>query len=250
MDSSDSTNAGDVNSSKSFPERFAGVFIEPRETFADIVRRPDFLWPLVLLVIAGIAVTETMLAKIGVERFVRNSLEQSGQAARLSAEQLEQAVRQAALAASISVHAGGILGAAVYTLIIAAIGLALLNGIFGAQLKFKTVFSVSCYANLPGLLGSLMALALILFGDPENFNLENPVPSNLGFFLDPRETSKPLLVLTSSYDIFTLWILSLVGIGLSEAAGRKVGAWSIFLVYFGLWTVWVLGKVGIVMLTS
>ena len=89
-----------------------------------------------------------------------------------------------------------------------------------------------------------MVLPMILFGDVEHFNPNNPAPTNLGFFLNPLETSKPLLSLASSFDLFTIWFVILLGIGFSQATGGKVKARSVFLVYFGLWMVWVLGKVG------
>jgi len=90
-----------------------------------------------------------------------------------------------------------------------------------------------------------MALAMILFGDLEHFNPENPSPTNVGFFLNPLETSKPLLTFASSFDLFTIWFVVLLGIGFSQATGGKVKALSMSLVYFGLWTIWVLGKVGL-----
>jgi hypothetical protein len=249
MDSSTPTDTGGTPAPMSFPARLAGVFIEPGDTFADIVRRPDFVWPLVVGVVSVVTLAETMLAKIGMERIIRNSLEQGGQAARMSPEQLDQAVSQGATVGSIFAHIGGLLGPPIYLLIVAAIGLAILNSFFGSELKFKTVFSVTCYSNLVAVLGVLMSLAVILFGDVERFNPQNPAPTNIGFFLNPLETSKPLLALTSSYDVFTIWFLALLGVGLSEASGRKVKALSIFLVYFGLWSVWVLGKVGFAALT-
>ncbi len=133
-------------------------------------------------------------------------------------------------------------------LVIAALGLLILNAIFGAQLNFAKVFAVTCYANLVGLLGAIMAVTVILFGDPEHFNPQNPMPSNLGFFLNPVETSKPGMALAGSLDLFTVWFMALLGIGLSEATGRKVKALSIFLCYLGLWLVWVLAKIGLSLL--
>ena len=65
---------------QSFPERLMGVFISPAETFADVARKPDFLAPLILGVLGAIAITETMLWKIGMERIVRTSIEQSSRA--------------------------------------------------------------------------------------------------------------------------------------------------------------------------
>ena len=250
MNSTSPTDAAPAPSSMSFPARFAGIFLEPRETLADVVRAPDFIWPLAVSVISGVVLTETMLAKIGMDRIIRNQLEQGGQASRMTPEQLEQAVNQGASIAGIIAHVMGVIAAPIVLLIFAAIGLLVLNSFFGAQAKFKTVFSVTCYSQLVGVLGVLMGLAVILFGDAERFNAQNPMPTNLGFFLNPLETSKPLLALAGSVDIFTTWGLILLAIGLSEASARKVTAKSVFLVYLGLWAVWIVGKVGIAALTS
>ena len=89
-----------------------------------------------------------------------------------------------------------------------------------------------------------MAVAVILFGDPDHFNPESPVPSNVGFFLNPREVSKPLYSLASSADIFSIWLLILMAVGLAEGTGRKVKPLSIFLAYAGFWVIWILVKVG------
>ena len=93
-----------------------------------------------------------------------------------------------------------------------------------------------------------MAVAVILFGDPDHFNAQNPVPANVGFFLNPREVSKPLYSLASSADIFTIWLLILMAVGLAEGTGRKVKPLSIFLVYAGFWVIWILVKVGLAMI--
>ncbi len=232
----------------SFLQRCAGVFFSPRETFADIARRPDFIGPLVISILASLGLTETMLARIGIERIVRMSIERSTRASSMSPQQIEQAVDQGAKVGAVLAHLGGLLGPAVVLLVIAGLGLLILNAIFGAQLNFASVFAVTCYANLVGLLGAMMAVTVILFGDPEHFNPQNPMPSNLGFFLNPVETSKPLMALAGSLDLFTVWFMALLGIGLSEATGRTVKALSIFLSYLGLWLVWVLAKMGLSLL--
>ena len=233
---------------QSFPERLMGIFISPAETFADVARKPDFLAPLILGVLGAIAVTETMLWKIGMERIVRTSIEQSGRASSMSPEQMDQAVRQGARIGAIFAHIGGIVGAPIVLLVLAGLGLLIVSLIFGAQTKFKTVFSLICYANLVSLLGSLMAAAVILFGDPDHFNPQNPVPSNVGFFLNPREVSKPLYSLASAADIFSIWLLILIAVGLAEGTGRKVKPLSIFLVYAGFWVIWILVKMGLAMI--
>ena len=233
---------------QSFPERLMGIFISPVETLADVARKPDFVAPLILGVLGAIAVTETMLWKIGMERIIRTSIEQSGRASSMSPEQMDQAVHQGARIGGILAHLGGIVVPPIALLILAGLGLLIVNLILGGQTKFKTVFSLICYANLVSLLGSLMAVAVILFGDPDRFNAQNPVPTNVGFFLNSREVSKPLYAMASSADIFTIWLLILVAVGLAEGARRKVKPLSIFLVYAGFWVVWILVKAGLAMI--
>ena len=57
-----------------------------------------------------------------------------------------------------------------------------------------------------------------------------------------------MLTLAGSLDLFSFWSLAMLGIGFSQAAGGKVGAGKIFLIFLGLWLAWVLVKVGLVAL--
>jgi hypothetical protein len=234
----------------SFPERLMGVFISPGETFADVARKPGFWAPLITLVVAAVAVTETMLWKIGMERIVRTQIEQSNRASSMSPEQIDQAVRQGAKFGAIIAHIAGLLRVPIVLLILAGLGILVVNLIFGARTNFKTVFSLVSYANLVSLLGSLMAIAVIFFGDPEQFNSGNPVPSNVGFFLRPTQVSKPLYAVASSADFLTVWMVILLGVGLSKGTAGKVKPTSIILVFVGLWILWILAKVGLSMIGS
>jgi len=228
--------------------RFLGVVFSPALTFADIVRRPDFLAPLITVVVAAVVAAEVVLWKVGMEQIIRISLEQSRRSAQMSAEQIEQAVQQGVRFGYVFAHVGAVLGEPVILLIVAGLGLAIINGIFGGQLNFKTAFSVACYAGLVSVLPALMTMVIVLFGNLEEFNPQTPVPTNIGFFLNPMETSPALYALARSADLFTFWFLALVSMGLSEAASRKVK--TILFVYLGLWVVWTLAKMGFAMLAG
>jgi len=233
---------------KSFFERLVGVFVSPGATFADIARKPNFFAPLIVSILATMAVFETMLAKIGAERIVRQSLEQSGRASNMSPDQMQQALEQGAKFTGIFMHLTGLLLAPILLLVVAGVGLLIMNAIFGSRLKFKTAFSVTAYAYLVNLLGVIIALVMILVADPEQFNTQNPAPTNLGFFFNPRETSKPMLSLLGSLDIFSIWLITLLGIGFSEAVSRKVKPTTISLCFAVAWAIWVLAKMGLSML--
>lgn len=229
---------------QSFVSRFVGVFFSPGETFDDVVRKPDVLAPLAVGILTAVAFTEVMLSKIGMERIVRAQLEQSGRLSSMSPDQVEQAISQGAKFGGIISHVFGVLGVPIFMLILAAVGLGIVNLIFGAKAKFSTAFSIACYANLVGVLGGILGIVMMLFGDPEHFNVNAPVPTNMGFFLDQAHASKPLFALASSIDLFTLWFMVLLGIGFAAATQRKAKSTSVFLVFFGLWALVVLAKVG------
>jgi hypothetical protein len=233
---------------KSFLQRLVGVYVSPGSTFADVARRPDFLVPLIIAILAYVTVTETLLARIGMARIVRQSIEQSSRGSTMSPEQMQQAVEQGAKYGAVIAHLSGVLGPPVVLLVMAGLGLLIMNAIFGSQLNFKTAFAVTCYANLVGVLGAVIALAMILLADPDQVNAQNVMPTNPGFFFNPRETSKPLLSLLNSLDIFSIWLIALLGIGFSAAVNRKVKPATISLCFGGLWAIWVLGKAGLAML--
>jgi hypothetical protein len=235
---------------QSFPERLMGVFISPGETFADVARKPDFWAPLITLILGSVAVVETMLWKIGMERIIRMQLAQSSRTANMSPEDLDKIVATQVKVGAIFAHVVGVVGPPIGLLVIAGIGILIVNVIFGARSRFKTVFSLVCYADLVTLLGAIMSIALMFFGDPDRFNSQNPVPGNIGFFLNPHDVSKPLYALASSADIFSIWLLILLGIGLSKGTGGKVKPTPIFLVFTGIWLLWVLAKVGLSMIGS
>ena len=229
----------------SFLSRALGVFISPGRTFESIVRRPDFLAPLIIEIVATVIVIEAMLEKIGAGRIIRQSLEMSGKASQMTPEQIDQAVQRVATFTAISMRVGSVLGPPVFLLIIAAVGLFTVNVIFGASANFKTCLSVVCYADLVLLVGVVLGLVMIFLGDVEQINPENFVPTTVGFFLNPRETSKPLYVIASSFDIFRVWFIILCSLGLSAATEKKVGTVAILLTYLGVWVLLVLGHAGV-----
>ena len=230
---------------KSSVSRMLGVFVSPGETFADVVRKPDFLAPLVVGILAMVAFSEVMLAKIGMERIVRMQLEQSGRVSSMTPDQVEQAVSQGAKFGAIITHAIGVLGAPIGILIIAAVGLGIANLIFGAKTNFRTAFSVTSYANMISVLGVLVGILVMLFGDPEHFNPNAPIPTSLAFFLDQAHTSKPLFALATSLDLFTFWFMAVLGIGFAATTDSRSKPVSVFLAFFVVWAVYVLAKVGL-----
>jgi hypothetical protein len=232
---------------KSFPARLVGVFFSPGDTFADIVRKPGFIAPLGLLVILSVAGTELFLAKIGMEPILRWAFEHNARTANMSPDDMQKMISRVVSIQTVIAHIAGVLWIPIVSLVVAGIGMAASNSLFGASIKFKTAFSVAAYAYLVNIVYSLMGAAMVFLGDPEHVisNPQNPTPTSLGFFLNPIDTSKPVMALGGSVEIFTFWYMALLGIGFSEASGKKAKATSVFLIFLGLWVIMALAKMGL-----
>lgn len=235
---------------KPFLARLIGVIVEPGETFEDIARKPDIWPPLILLVLVSVAVVETMLAKIGMEQIIMQTLKATGRANSMDPAQLSQAIERGARVGSVLMQASAVVGVPFFLLVVAGFGILVLNGLFGQHASFKQVFSATCYASLPRVVGAVMAMAVMFLGDVGSFNPQSPAPTNIGFFLNPLTTSHVISTLAGSVDIITLWFLVLLAIGLSRVAQNKVKTSSIFMTCFGAWILLVIVKVGFAMLTG
>jgi hypothetical protein len=221
--------------------RIFDVFLDPKKAFADIAERPRWVVPLVLVIVVALVYVYLFSQHVGWERFMRQTLETSSRAAQMSAEQREQAIAMQSKFAGIAGYAGVVLGVPITDLIIAGVLLGIANALFSASLRFKQVFAVVCYSGLPGLLFTGLAIAVMFLKNPEDFNLRNPLMFNPGAFMDPATASKFLYSLASSLDLFTLWTMLLMAVGLS-AAGRKFSFGSALTAILLPWGVMVLGK--------
>ncbi|MGH9470902.1 MAG: YIP1 family protein [Terriglobia bacterium] len=223
--------------------RFAGVFFDPVSTFASIVREPDFWTPLIALMAIAAAAAELILARVGMERIIRSSLEASGRAKGLSPEQIQKAVGAGARVGTVFAHLSFIT-VPIFLIIVAAVGMLILKAGFGLEIRFREAFSVTTYASLPNFLAGILGLVVIGLGDPAQFNPKNFIPASVGFFLSPQSVSPALYALATSLNLFTFWCMALLGIGFAATVGRKVRPRTIFFCFLGLWVVWTLLKTG------
>jgi len=221
--------------------RIAGVFLEPGKAFRDIAERPAWIAPLVLIIVFGLAYMFAFNQHVGWERFMRQTIENSPRTAQLTPEQREQAISMQTRFAPIMGFVGVAAGVPISLLAAAGVLLLVFNSLMGAQVKFKQVFGVVTYANLPGVLFTALATGVIFLKNPDDFNLRNPLVFNPGAFMDPTGGSKFVYSLATSLDLFTLWTIVLVAIGMS-AAGRKLSFGSALMGVLLPWAGWVLVK--------
>ncbi|MGB7761558.1 MAG: YIP1 family protein [Bryobacteraceae bacterium] len=221
--------------------RITGVFFDPKKTFEDIAKRPTWIVPMVLIVIAILAVSIVMMQHIGAERIVRHSMDANPRVQQMPADQREAAVAMSIKFASVMAYSAVIFVPLAYV-IISAVLLGVASGILSAGVRFKQVFAIVSYASLTGLISAALTLVVILLKNPDEFNAQNPLAFNPGAFMDPNTGSKFLYSLATSLDLFTLWTILLIAVGLKAAAGKKLTFGGALFAVVLPWAVWVLGK--------
>src|SRR5258706_3588484 len=102
--------------------RVFGVFFSPKPTFEDIVRKPSWVLPFVLLTVFSIGVTFAINQRINWRQFMAQQIEKSPRSANLSAEQKEQQIEGGAKFTPILTWAIGVCGPRGFILV-AALGM-------------------------------------------------------------------------------------------------------------------------------
>jgi hypothetical protein len=106
--------------------------------------------------------------------------------------------------------------------------------------RLKQTYAILWYSSMPGVLMALLSIAVMFMKPPDDFNVQNPLVFNPGAFLDQTTTSKFVYSLASAIDLFTIWKLVLIGIGLKAAGGRALSMGGAMTAAFLPWVIWIL----------
>lgn len=213
-------------------ERIWKVVISPTEVFRAIAARPTWGLVLVVSLIVSLGVLFPQLQKVDFVEGMRQQLAAQGKEMPSGAEKY----------AEISKYAyPGI--ATVFLLVLPLIVGAyfLVLNLLGGRLRFAASYSVVLHSYVPYLLQGLLTLPVVL--SRQSLNLEEIqsglLKSSLAAFA-PEDAGPRLLVLLSSFDLFTIWCLALMILGFSVAARVSKATAATFVL--GGWGAWTLTK--------
>jgi hypothetical protein len=223
--------------------RVVGVFFSPKPTFQDIVRKPSWVLPVVLLTLFSIAVSFSINQRVNWREFMSQQIEKSSQAGNMSAEQKEQRIEGGAKFSPIVTWVFGACGPILFTLIVAVVMWGAFNLLGGANTNFATAFAITAHAALTGLVSSLLFILVLYLKPPGTVDMENPVATNLAAIL-PDDSAKWLVALLKSIDVFTFWTLILLAIGFAATNPKKLKGSKAFVIAFSVWAVYVVCRVG------
>lgn len=230
--------------------RLSGVFFEPAKTFADVAERPGFWAPLILIVVVSLVYIGLYGQHVGWERMMRHQMETSSRAAQMTPEQRETQITMGAKFAPIFGYGAVIVGVPLAWLIWAAVLLGIVKGMMSVPLRLKQVFAIICYSSIPGVIMAVLSVAVMFMKPPDDFNLQNPLVFNPAAFMDPLTTSKFIYSVASALDLFRLWTLVLIAIGLKAAGGKQLSMGGAMTAVFLPWVIWTLGAASLAGLFS
>ena len=198
-------------------KRLTGVITNPVATFDDIRQRPDYLAPILLMLLTSI-IAASIITPIALDTAIEEFSE--------SSPEIADKINDMRMVSYI----GGIISAAVIPLVVWLIMTALIHvfaGLAGGEGEFKPLLSVLGYAGIPGYLKAIvMAIIVFITGNPQ---------SKLGLdllFKPENNIGKIINVVLANIELLNLWHIGLVIVGISVAKEmsreRAVIPWAIW----------------------
>jgi hypothetical protein len=224
----------------SSPARLVGVLFSPGKTFADIGREPHFLLALSVALASALISGATIVYRVGTYELARKMVMMSpaARSGAISSDQIQQQTATFSRFAALQFTVAPVLFTAILIFAIAAICLGVANFGMGQELKYKQLVAVVAHAMMPlVVMGIIVVVILFANPDPTSLDLNNPFGTNVGFYLDQQNNSKVLLTFLKSFDVFWLWALALIGLGMSKI-GRKISTGAGLTVSFVLWAIY------------
>ena len=205
-------------------ERVVDTFVAPSKTFTDILRSQSWWLPFLLMVVSATALNVVIDRQVGFDRVYENQLAQSPrQAERMSDMAPEQKAQSMAIGTRITKYST--FAFPVILLVILLVYSLIVWGCFnfglGAETTFPQVLAVSWYAALPYVITPVITILAISLGNgAEDFNIRNPVGTNLGYYL----TGAPAFLrgMLTSIDLIKLWSVVLQAIGMAIVARKSL----------------------------
>jgi hypothetical protein len=227
--------------SKTVFERIAGVLFAPAETFQDIVRKPDILAPLLVIVLIGYICTVFVVPRTDYSSILAQQSEaMQKQGRQMGEEQRAQIERFTVAFAKVAGWTAPLLGVAIYAILAGIFLLAF--RLLGGEGTYKQAFSVTIYAWMPLLLfGIITTIVVVARGTFDPIAAATLVKSNPAFLVDMKE-QMALYSLLSSFDIFTIWTIVLFCIGF--AAMSRLTITKAAVIVISLWFAQIAIKVG------
>lgn len=216
--------------------RILNVFVSPSKTFHSLSAKADWVTPLLVsLVVVGVA--SLALNDIAIDQQIAKMKKNPN----LSEQQLENALEQLASAKKAPMkylNTGfGVAGGAAIFFLVGLVFWGLGNLILGEKQAYLKVLSAYGYAALISVPETIVKLPLMV----SRHTMDVQAGLALGFARN--DTSPWLYSLVSKVDIFTIWQLVVLSIGMAVLYRSKTGTAAALV--FTVWGIYVALSVGL-----
>ena len=204
--------------------RIVNTFIAPSKTFTDLRRSAMWWAPWLLISVFSVAFIFTIGKQVGFEQISKNQIEHSKRAEQFDKLPADQQAQQLQLSVKIfQIFAYGSPALILFLTLISTVALwATFKVGFSAETTFSQAYAIGMYAGLPGIIGAILGIISLFAGvNPEGFDINNPVGTNLAYYLDAETTGKFVRGMASSLDILIIWTIVLIGIGFASTSKVK-----------------------------
>lgn len=205
--------------------RILNTFIAPSKTFTDLRRSAAWWGPWILISVFSIAFMLTVSKQVTFEQASKNQIEHSTKRAE-QFDKLPPDQQQKQLQLSAKIFGFFAYGSPVLILFYFLIATVALWATFkvgaAADTSFGQAYAIMMYGSLPGLIGAALGIVSLFAGvSPEGFDINNPVGTNLAYYLDPETTGKFIRAMASTFDVLSIWTVILIGIGYASTSKVK-----------------------------
>jgi len=196
--------------------RIVNTFIAPSKTFTDLRRSAAWWGPWIVISIVSLVFIYAIGKQVGFDQVSKNQIEHSKRAEafdKLPADQQAQQLRVSSKIIGIFAYGSPALILFYFLISTTALWATFKVGA-AADTTFGQAYAIVMYAGLPGIIGAILGIIALFAGvNPEGFDINNPVGTNLAYYLDPDTTGKFVRGMASSLDIINIWTIVLIGIG-------------------------------------
>jgi Yip1 domain len=206
---------------------FVGVITAPRETFEAVAAKPRWFGMLVIVtVMTAVLLGGFMATPVGQQAFLDKAQEGNPFGGTPSEQQMKATEKMAAYMPYI--QGGGVLVAGpIVTALMAGLAFAIFSAFAGGQATYKQVFAVFVYSGVIGVVGQLIVTPVNYFRE----TLDSPM--NLAVFFPMLGAGSFLAKVLGSVELFRVWWVVTLSIGLSVVYHKKTRsiAIALFVVY-------------------
>jgi hypothetical protein len=208
--------AGVVPGPKNLFARFVGIITSPRETFATVGAHPKWFGMLALTsVIVALFTALPMTTEAGRQAAIDQQVTQMQSFGVTMTDQMYDQLEKGSGRMPYTTGISVLVVSPIIALIIAGILFAIFNAALGGEASFKQVFAVLVHA------GAVSALSTVFSGAINYFRGTMGSAANLGVLLPMLPENSFVGRLLGMIDIFLIWYIVVLAIGLGVLYRRR-----------------------------